>query len=68
MKTIFTIRETQGNTIFDISMEDYLEEVNRERDEDWVDFTERDLTEENNYLKELFEEARYYELLKVINL
>jgi len=65
MQTIFVVKETHSNTISDWTIEEYLEEINRERSNDWTDYTADDLKEENGYLKELFEEARYFELITV---
>lgn len=65
MELIFVVKETHSNTISNWTIEDYLEEINRDRSSDWTDYTEKDLTEENNYLKDLFEEARYFELIVV---
>ena len=67
MQLTFVVKETHSNTISDWTIEEYLEEINRERSNDWTDYTANDLTEENNYLKDLFEEARYFELIKVKN-
>ena len=67
MIKFFTIKETMAGQVFDISVEDYLEEINRDRLEDWVVITEKDLTEENDYMRDLFEEARYYLLVGVKN-
>jgi len=66
MKLIFVVKETHGNTVSNWTIQDYLEEINRDRSSDWTDYTENDLTEENQYLKNIFEEARYYELLNVL--
>lgn len=65
MELIFVVKETHSNTISNWTIEDYLEEINRDRSSDWTDYTEKDLTEKNNYLKDLFEEARYFELITV---
>jgi hypothetical protein len=67
MQLTFVVKETHSNTISDWTIEEYLEEINRERSNDWTDYTANDLTEENNYLKDLFEEARYFELITVKN-
>jgi len=61
----FTVKETHSNTVSEWTVEDYLEEINRDRSNEWTDYTADDLTEENSYLKDLFEEARYYELLNI---
>ena len=67
MKLTFVVKETQGNTISNWDIDEYLEEINRDRSSDWIEIKKEDITKENNYHKEMFEEARYFELIKVKN-
>jgi hypothetical protein len=63
----FIVKETHGNTVSEWSVQDYLEEINRDRSNEWTDYTLEDILTSKDSLKSLFEEARYYELLSVIN-
>ena len=41
----YTIRDIEYNTTFQMSLEEILEEINRDRSEDWQDYDETDWRE-----------------------
>lgn len=65
MERIFKIKCLHTNEVMVWLLEEYLEEINRDRSVDWVEITVDDIVESRNYCKDIFEEARYYELIEV---